>query len=93
MTPNSRITWIFRKCFTDIDGKITEAGINSAIKEMKSNKSTGLDNISNEKLKSGQSFLILCLHKLFNNCFTMGYYSENWTHGYITPDFESEIAK
>ena len=31
------------KCFTDIDGKITEAEINSAIKEMKSNKSTGLD--------------------------------------------------
>jgi hypothetical protein len=42
------------KCFTDIDGKITEAEINSAIKEMKSNKSTGLDNISNEMLKSGQ---------------------------------------
>jgi hypothetical protein len=20
-----------------------------------------------------------------NNCFTMGYYPENWTHGYITP--------
>ena len=52
---------------------------------MKSNKSTGLDNISNEMLKSGQSFLIPCLHKLFNNCFTMGYYPENWTHGYITP--------
>jgi hypothetical protein len=34
---------------------------------MKSNKSTGLDNISNEMLKSGQSFLIPCLHKLFNN--------------------------
>jgi hypothetical protein len=49
------------KCFTDIDGKITEAEINSAIKEMKSNKSTGLDNISNEMLKSGQSFLIPCL--------------------------------
>ena len=73
------------KCFTDIDGKITEAEINSAIKEMKSNKSTGLDNISNEMLKSGQSFLIPCFHKLFNNCFTMGYYPENWTHGYITP--------
>jgi len=73
------------KCFTDIDGKITEAEINSAIKEMKSNKSTGLDNISNEMLKSGQSFLIPCLHNLFNNCFTMGYYPENWTHGYITP--------
>jgi hypothetical protein len=73
------------KCFTDIDGKITEAEISSAIKEMKSNKSPGLDNISNEMLKSGQSFLIPCLHKLFNNCFTMGYYPENWTHGYITP--------
>jgi hypothetical protein len=50
------------KCFTDIDGKITEAEISSAIKEMKSNKSPGLDNISNEMLKSGQSFLIPCLH-------------------------------
>jgi hypothetical protein len=37
---------------------------------MKSNKSTGLDNISNEMLKS-------------LNCFTMGYYPENWTHGCI----------
>jgi hypothetical protein len=58
------------KCFRDIDGKITEAEINSAIKEMKSNKSRGLDNISNEMLKSGQSFLTPCLHKLFNNCFS-----------------------
>ena len=81
------------KCFTDIDGKITEAEINSAIKEMKSNKSTGLDNISNEMLKSGQSFLIPCLHKLFNNCFTMGYYRypENWTHGNITPIHQIRI--
>jgi hypothetical protein len=56
------------KCFTDIDGKITEAEISSAIKEMKSNKSTGLDNISNEMLKSGQSFLIPCLHKHVVRC-------------------------
>jgi hypothetical protein len=50
---------------------------------MKSKKSTGLDNISNEMLKSGQSFLIPCLHKLFNNCFAMGYYyPANWTHGH-----------
>jgi hypothetical protein len=33
--------------------------------------------------------LIPCLHKLFNNCFTMSYYPENWTHGYITDDVVS----
>ena len=60
---------------------------------MKSNKSTGLDNISNEMLKSGQSFLIPCLHNLFNNCFIMGYYRypENWTHGNITPIHQIRI--
>jgi cell fate (sporulation/competence/biofilm development) regulator YmcA (YheA/YmcA/DUF963 family) len=44
----NRIKWLEDKLsqlekiifFTDIDGKITEAEINSAIKEMKSNKST-----------------------------------------------------
>jgi hypothetical protein len=44
------------------DGKITEAEPNSAIKEMKSNKSTGLDNISNEMLKSGQSLILIMKH-------------------------------
>jgi hypothetical protein len=58
---------------------------------MKSNKSRGLDNISNEMLKSGQSFLTPCLHKLFNNCFTMGYYPEYWTHDILLQSIKGTI--
>ena len=52
--------------FTDIDGKITEA-----IKDMKSNKSPGLDNISNEMIKSGQSFLIFAIKYAYQRVLTI----------------------
>ena len=71
--------------FTELDMKISETEIASAISEIKSNKSPGLDNISNNMLKCSQTYIIPGLLKLFNNCLTFGNYPEPWTKGYITP--------
>jgi len=73
------------KCFTDLDTKISESEISTAISSLKVNKSPGLGNISNNMLKYGQTYLLPSLHKIFNACLTYDRYPESWSVGYITP--------
>ena len=72
-------------CFNELDFPITECEISAAICSIKSNKSPGLDNITNNMLKCSHSTLLLCFKKLFNACLTSGIYPKCWAEGYITP--------
>ena len=76
--------------FTSLDFKISQSELQKAIGSLKSGKSPGLDNISNEMLKAAQVFINPCLLKLFNTVFTAGIYPVRWLEGYTTPIFKSE---
>ena len=76
--------------FNELDYKITEKEIVNAIARLKSGKARGLDLISNEMLKHSQSFLIPCIYKFFNMCYTFGVYPQAWANGYIIPIFKSD---
>jgi hypothetical protein len=56
----------------------------------KLDKSTGLDNIDNEILKSAQIYTNPCILKLFNKVFTSVIYPPKWVERYITLIFKSE---
>ena len=76
--------------FNPLDNKITQKEISSAIRTLKNGKAKGLDLISNEMLKSGQTQLLPCLSQLFNICFSFGHYPASWAKGYITPIYKSD---
>jgi hypothetical protein len=76
--------------FNNLDNRITVKEISSAIASPKNGKAKGLDLISNEMLKGGNAKLLLCLVKLFNLCFSNGYYPDTWANGYISPIFKSD---
>ena len=73
------------QCGSDIDQDIEETEIIVALKQMKNKKAPGLDYISSEMLKYGQSFLITPLKKLFNLIFKSRIYPKIWAQGYIVP--------
>ena len=71
--------------FNELDFYITPKEIVRAIKSLKNGKSTGLDRVSNEMLKSGQTQLLPLLNKLFNLVLNSGSYPAEWAVGRITP--------
>ena len=62
------------KSFTLMDSVIKDKEIQSSISKLKNNKSSGLDSIRNEMIKSGANILLPCLNKLFNLIFSSGCY-------------------
>lgn len=79
--------------FNKLDFRITALEIQKAITSLKSGKSPGLDNISNEMIKASQIFVNPCILKLFNIVLTSGIYPEKWLEGYTTPIFKSDNPK
>lgn len=75
--------------FNELDIKISTKEISKAISKLKINKAPGLDNISNNMIKSGHVTLIPSLQKLFNACLTSGNYPTQWAEGYIVPIHKS----
>ena len=69
--------------FNELDFKITDTEVTKAIKQLKTGKSSGMDQISNEMLKAGQSRLLAPLCKLFNGILTSGRYPSQWASGRI----------
>jgi hypothetical protein len=81
------------RIFNELDYKISETEISQAIRTLKNGKASGLDSISNEMLKAGQSALLPCLSIFFNNILNSGSYPLEWTMAKIIPlhkkgDFE-----
>ena len=77
------------KVFNELDYRISAKEISSAISSLKTGKSKGLDLVSNEMLKNGQTQLIPCLVLLFNFCLANTCYPQSWAKGYISPIFKS----
>jgi hypothetical protein len=77
------------KNVTGLDETITEKEIVSAIKKNKSNKSGGLQLITNDMLKADQNILAPILLKLYNSILSSGLYSDHWSTGYFNPIFKS----
>ena len=61
-----------------------EKELSKAISYLKSNKSPGLDNISNNMIKYSQTVLLKNLQKKNNFCLSSGIYSNSQANGYIT---------
>ena len=77
------------KTFTLMDAIIKDEEIKNSISKLKNNKSSGLDSIRNEMIKSGANILLPCLNKLFNLIFSSGHYPSAWAKGYISPIFKT----
>lgn len=80
-------------CFNQLDFKISSTELQKALKQLKSGKSPGLDNISNEMLKASQSYMSPCYLKLFNSVFRSGHYPKSWSESFIRPLYKSEDPK
>ena len=74
----------------EINGNLTENEILSATKLLKNNKSSGLDNILNEYIKSTIHVMIPIYKRLFNLIPDMGIVPESWTCGVIKPIFKNK---
>ena len=70
--------------FNELEIPIKESDISRTLAKLKLNKSPGLDNISNNMLKNGQSILLPSLKTMFNACLSSGRYPKIWADGYIT---------
>jgi len=68
---------------------ISKEEIKEAIKQLRTNKSPGIDNISNEMLKCSNDFLIGKIGTLFNLIFDSNYYPNTWNHGLIQSIYKS----
>ena len=77
------------KIFSELDYKISEKEISDAICSLKNGKASGFDSILNEMLKTGHSFLLCSLHKLFNTVLSSGKFPTEWAKGIIVPIFKS----
>ena len=69
---------------------ITAEEILHTVKTLKNNKSSGLDNIFNEHLKSTINLMCPLFVKLFNVIFDKGIVPESWTLGNIRPIFKNK---
>ena len=79
------------KVYTELDNIITVKEISDSIGSLKNNKSSSFDSILNEMLKSGQTFIIEILHKLFNSILSNGSFPKIWAKGIIVPIFKNGI--
>ena len=69
----------------DLDAPITQDEVRKAIRNLKSGKATGLDNILAEILKSGEEAVTPFLTTLFNKLYDSGLFPEDWTRSVIIP--------
>ena len=74
----------------DINKPITENEILTAVKNLKNNKSPGVDNILNEHIKSTIQIMLPIYTKLFNIIFDTGIVLESWSLGNILPIYKNK---
>ena len=73
------------KCFNELDVKISVSKVSAAISKLKCNKAAGLDAVTNNMLKAGQSFLLNSLVSILNARLTHSIYTDAWAEGYVVP--------
>ena len=74
----------------EINRPISESEILKAVKQLKNNKSSGIDNIKNEHIKSTINIMLPIYTKLFNLVFNSGKIPESWTLGVIKPIYKNK---
>lgn len=75
--------------FSKLDFLITKEEVSKCLHSLKNRKSAGLDCISNEMLKCGESILLPYILKIFNSVLQVGVYPSEWKMGYINPIYKS----
>ena len=88
--PNSNIKKDLKRLeeeqiFSELDFKITDKEIIEGIFSLKNKKSSGMDMILNEMLKSSQSFLLKSFNKTFNFVLSTSSFPSSWANGFIVP--------
>lgn len=73
-----------QKNFDELDFAFSLEEIKKAIQALKNNKTTGLDRISNEMIKSCNSETLLCLKNIFNKVYLSEEYPNLWCQGYVS---------
>ena len=72
--------------------KVTESTVLKTIKGMKNKKSSGLDELTQEQLKSGAEILAIPLTRIINASIEQGKFPENWKEGVVTPVLKKGAA-
>jgi hypothetical protein len=75
--------------FNQLDYTIKMVEVQQSIKNLKKNKSVGLDRVSNEMLCYSQHIMVPVLTKLFNIILRSGQYPSQWCKGYVVPIFKN----
>lgn len=73
-----------------LNAAFTEAEILRCIKNLKNNKSPGLDGVLNEYIKSTSPKLLSFYAKYFNLILSTGYVPSNWSDGVIIPIYKNK---
>ena len=68
-----------------LNKRIDRSELNNSVKDLKSNKSSYLDNISNEVIKHGLDILAVPLLMLYNKVISFGSFPKIWSDGIIVP--------
>lgn len=89
-TETLTIHYLQSLAYDEINTNIKAGEIVKAAKSLKSNKSPGLDNILNERLKSTINLMCPLYVKLFNLILDTGIVPESWTLGSIKPIFKNK---
>lgn len=71
-----------------LNQEITEEEVRNAVKNLKSGKSCGTDEIVSEMLKAGGHDVICFLTRLFNAIFDSGVYPSEWAKAIVIPIFK-----
>ena len=72
-----------------LDGTITLGELDENIKELKSDKSAGLDNVLNEFIVNAPISVRLLIVAIFNNILNLEYFPDCWAKGGIVPIHKS----
>ena len=75
--------------FSELDFKITDKEIIEGIFSLKNKKSSGMDMILNEMLKSSQSYLLKSFNKTFNFVLSTSSFPSSWANGFIVHIYKS----
>ena len=77
-----------KRFIPELDNPITEQEVRQAIKNLKTGKASGLDNICAEFLKYAENFVVPFLTKLFNKLYDTSYFPLDWCKSVIIPLFK-----
>ena len=71
--------------FEELNAGITQQEVSKSIKQLKYGRSGGPDQLLNEFFIYGERVLTPVLLTIFSKCFSVGYFPETWSDGYIIP--------